>query len=128
VIVTGFDYIKLRNYELFKVIDNLFASERGSAWESMNSTMKNKIRSRETKIVQQLLSRLSCKLRMDSHTFQFSDSDNMNIYLEPAGTVNSALPVEIEFPDDTSNSPYRSLIKINRDDGEEYLGKNRTKL
>ena len=60
---------------------------------------------------------------MNTNTFEYSDSDNMNIYLEPIGTVNSALPVQIQFPDDTSNSPYRSLDKINREDGEEYLGK-----
>ena len=88
----------------------------------MNQEMQSAIKSRETKALQQLLSRLSCKLRMSQHTFEFKTSQNIEIYLEPISSI-SKLPVEISFPEDTSNSPYRSLIMFTKGDQPQYLGK-----
>ena len=98
------------------------STEEYPVWESMNQEMQSAIKSRETKALQQLLSRLSCKLRMSQHTFEFKTSQNIEIYLEPISSI-SKLPVEISFPEDTSNSPYRSLIMFTKGDQPQYLGK-----
>ena len=89
---------------------------------SMTNEMRATIRSRETKLIQSLLSRLSCKLRMDKRYFEFVDSANIAIYLEPVGD-DSQFPIDITFPADTSSTSYRSLIRLNpHQAGSEYLG------
>ena len=100
------------------------STEDYPVWESMNHEMQSAIKTRETKALQQLLSRLSCKLRMSQHTFEFKTSQNIEIYLEPISSI-SKLPVEISFPEDTSNSPYRSLIMFTKGDQPQYLGKSK---
>ena len=97
------------------------STEDYPVWESMNHEMQSAIKTRETKALQQLLSRLSCKLRMSQHTFEFKTSQNIEIYLEPISSI-SKLPVEISFPEDTSNSPYRSLIMFTKGEQPQYLG------
>ena len=88
----------------------------------MTVEMASMVRARETRLIQSLLSRLSCKLRMDKRYFEFVDSANVAIYLEPVG-AESQFPIDINFPDDTSSTSYRSLIKLNpAEPGSEYLG------
>ena len=89
----------------------------------MSPEMKKLIQSRQTKILQSLLSRMSCKLRSEERFYEYTQSPHIAIYLEPVDRSGiSRLPIEINFPDDTSSSSYRSLIKLTQGDGFEYLG------
>ena len=80
-------------------------------------------KTRQTELLQSLLSRLSCKLRMGKSYYEFVDSSDLAIYLEPVENTASKFPIEISFPEDTSSSSYRSLIRLNpHQAGSEYLG------
>lgn len=60
---------------------------------------------------------------MGKSYYEFVDSSDLAIYLEPVESEASKFPIEISFPEDTSSSSYRSLIRLNpHQAGSEYLG------
>jgi len=66
-------------------------------------------------LIQSLLSRMSCKLRLNSQPYVFADSTNsFKCWLEPTSMSEEAsnFPVTLAFSRDTPKNAYRSLIKL----------------
>ena len=99
---------------LLQVIELVRGSKSTPAWLQLNQ-LAAELDSSSVSLVQSLLSRMSCKLRLNSQTYGFSDEANsFQCWLEPITTVDeeSNFPVNLAFSRDVPKNAYRSLIKL----------------
>lgn len=103
---------------LLQVIEIVMAARDTSVWSQLSKSLEKQLDSDSVILIQQLLSRMSCKLRLNLKSFVFSGLNTaFQCWLEPAGTANHAseFPVELTYTKNVPASAYQSLIKFNND-------------
>ena len=97
---------------LLKIIEVVRSSRDTPIWGQLSKSLSSQIENDSISLIQSVLSRLSCKLRLRKEKFDFDlGSNSFKCWLEPAA-FESKFPVSIEFSRSVPNEAYRSLIKL----------------
>jgi len=100
---------------LLKTIEIILGMRTSAVWDSLTTALEIQLDNDSVSLIQSLLSRMSCKLRLNAQTFDFAiESNSFKCWLEPTTIVEpaSSFPVSVQFSRAVPNTSYRSLIKL----------------